>query len=163
MPRSACSGWLAASVPAVIALSLCLVGEPSAPPAAHAAGSPDGAGSPDTAGAPGEKKALVLRNVTIRIHPGQTVALCGPSGSGKTTILNLLLRFTFRAFNKAFDLTGEVYTWTVGWLLRSSLLVLVGYGPLLCAISMGAIIGQLRSADLKWDKTIKSGKARLPT
>ena len=47
--------------------------------------------------------------------------------------------------------------------LRNILLVLVGYGPLLCAISMGAIIGQLRSADLKWDKTIKSGKARLPT
>jgi cellulose synthase/poly-beta-1,6-N-acetylglucosamine synthase-like glycosyltransferase len=46
--------------------------------------------------------------------------------------------------------------------LRNILLVLVGYGPLLCAISLGAIIGQLRSADLKWDKTIKSGKARLP-
>ena len=47
--------------------------------------------------------------------------------------------------------------------LRNILLVLVGYGPLLCAISLGAMIGQLRSADLKWDKTIKSGKARLPT
>lgn len=47
--------------------------------------------------------------------------------------------------------------------LRNILLVLVGYGPLLCAISLGAIIGQLRSADLKWDKTMKSGKARLPT
>ena len=46
--------------------------------------------------------------------------------------------------------------------LRNILLVLVGFGPLLCAISLGAIIGQLRSADLKWDKTIKSGKARLP-
>ena len=47
--------------------------------------------------------------------------------------------------------------------LRNILLVLVGYGPLLCAISLGAIIGQLRSSDLKWDKTVKSGKARLPT
>ena len=47
--------------------------------------------------------------------------------------------------------------------LRNILLVLVGYGPLLCAISLGATIGQLRSADLKWDKTIKSGRVKLPT
>jgi ABC-type multidrug transport system fused ATPase/permease subunit len=36
---------------------------------------------------------LVLRDVSIGVEPGQTVALCGPSGSGKSTILNLLLRF----------------------------------------------------------------------
>jgi ABC-type multidrug transport system fused ATPase/permease subunit len=39
------------------------------------------------------KSPDVLRNVTIEIHPNQTVALCGPSGSGKSTILNLILRF----------------------------------------------------------------------
>jgi ABC-type multidrug transport system fused ATPase/permease subunit len=37
--------------------------------------------------------ATVLENVSLKVEPGQTVALCGPSGGGKSTILNLLLRF----------------------------------------------------------------------
>ena len=40
-----------------------------------------------------DRATRVLKNVSIRIEPGQTVALCGPSGSGKSTVLNLLLRF----------------------------------------------------------------------
>lgn len=45
--------------------------------------------------------------------------------------------------------------------LRNVMLVLVGYGPLLCAVACGSIMAELRKADLKWDKTIKSGKARI--
>ena len=45
--------------------------------------------------------------------------------------------------------------------LRNALVVLFGYGPLLCAIACAAIVAELRKADLKWDKTIKSGKVRI--
>ncbi|MBM7583214.1 ATP-binding cassette subfamily B protein [Caldicoprobacter guelmensis] len=36
---------------------------------------------------------LVLRNFSLEVKPGQTVALVGETGAGKTTIINLLTRF----------------------------------------------------------------------
>lgn len=35
----------------------------------------------------------VLRDFTLRVEPGETIALVGPTGAGKTTIVNLLCRF----------------------------------------------------------------------
>jgi cellulose synthase/poly-beta-1,6-N-acetylglucosamine synthase-like glycosyltransferase len=42
------------------------------------------------------------------------------------------------------------------WLARP-LLYVVGYGPLLCAITAAAYIAELRRADLVWEKTEKTG------
>ena len=40
-----------------------------------------------------EKSNLILKNVSITVPKGKTVALVGQSGSGKTTLANLLARF----------------------------------------------------------------------
>ncbi len=39
------------------------------------------------------KSAPALNNVTLTIHPGETIALIGPSGGGKTSLVNLVPRF----------------------------------------------------------------------
>lgn len=40
-----------------------------------------------------EKGAPLIEHFSLRILPGQTVAIVGPTGAGKTTIVNLLMRF----------------------------------------------------------------------
>jgi subfamily B ATP-binding cassette protein MsbA len=35
----------------------------------------------------------VLENVSLRVEPGETIAIVGPNGCGKTTLMNMLARF----------------------------------------------------------------------
>ena len=42
---------------------------------------------------PARPDALVLRDLSFRVKPGQTVALVGSSGGGKSTVVQLIERF----------------------------------------------------------------------
>jgi len=46
-----------------------------------------------TGGAQPSDEDWVLRDVSFRVRPGQTVAIVGHTGAGKTTVISLLLRF----------------------------------------------------------------------
>jgi ATP-binding cassette, subfamily B, multidrug efflux pump len=46
-----------------------------------------------TGGASPKETDWVLRDVSFRVEPGQTLAIVGHTGAGKTTIIQLLLRF----------------------------------------------------------------------
>ena len=36
---------------------------------------------------------VILKDLSLKVRPGMTVAIVGPTGAGKTTIINLLMRF----------------------------------------------------------------------
>jgi glycosyltransferase involved in cell wall biosynthesis len=53
-------------------------------------------------------------------------------------------------------------TWG-GRLISAILLYLVGYGSLLCACTFASYLKELSGAEMRWDKTEKTGKVTIPT
>jgi cellulose synthase/poly-beta-1,6-N-acetylglucosamine synthase-like glycosyltransferase len=49
-----------------------------------------------------------------------------------------------------------------GRLISAIILYLVGYGTLLCACTFASYVKELRRAEMRWDKTEKTGKMTLP-
>jgi len=50
----------------------------------------------------------------------------------------------------------------LGWLFSRVFVYIAGYGPLLCACTFASYVKELRGAEMKWDKTEKSGKVGRP-
>ncbi len=56
-----------------------------------------------------EDGKLVLEDFSLKVKPGETIALVGPTGGGKTTIVNLLCRF-FEPVRGVIRINGRDYT-----------------------------------------------------
>ena len=49
-----------------------------------------------------------------------------------------------------------------GGVMSRAFIYIAGYGPLLCACTFASYIKELRHAEMKWDKTEKTGKVAMP-
>ncbi len=76
-----------------------------------------------------DRSSIILNDVSLRVEPGQTVAIVGPSGMGKSTIAGLVARF-FDPFSGAVKIDGrDIREYTlkslrdqIGFVLQESLL-----------------------------------------
>jgi cellulose synthase/poly-beta-1,6-N-acetylglucosamine synthase-like glycosyltransferase len=81
----------------------------------------------------------------------------GPTGSMVLTLflyswlaLAMLVSFTAILLEQS-----RLFSW-----LAPTMLLLGGYGAFLCAVTFGAYVKELQGAEMKWDKTVKTGKVQ---
>ncbi|TMW58939.1 hypothetical protein Poli38472_007084 [Pythium oligandrum] len=83
---------------------------------------------------PSRPDSIVCNDYSLRIAPGETIALVGPSGSGKSTIVSLLERF-YDPLDGSVKLDGvDVRELNVAWLRQQ--VGLVGQEPVLFATNI---------------------------
>jgi ATP-binding cassette subfamily B (MDR/TAP) protein 1 len=81
----------------------------------------------------------ILRNFSLRIEAGETVALCGPSGGGKSTLFALLERFYDPIQGEIFMDEVSISSLNINWLRGQ--IGLIGQEPVLFAGSILENIG----------------------
>jgi ATP-binding cassette subfamily B protein len=65
-----------------------------------------------------------LRDVSLKVEPGQMIGLCGPSGAGKSTFVNLLCRFYDVTDGQILIDGNDIRDYDVKWLRRQIGMVL---------------------------------------
>ena len=81
------------------------------------------------------------------------------SHGGKMTLI--LFIYAWLALGMPAAYLAKVLEKTRFKVLAMPVLYIAGFGPLLCAITFASYIAELRGAELKWDKTEKTGKVAL--
>ena len=89
----------------------------------------------------------VLRDISFRADPGETVAIIGSTGSGKTTLVNLIMRF--------YDVTGGsilVDGADVRDYVQEDLRGRMGFVPQKAVLFSGTVMSNVTGADVPADK-----------
>ena len=63
---------------------------------------------------PTRNDVTILKNFSLAVEPGQTVALVGPSGCGKSTVINLIQRF-YDPEEGSVSITRSLTTFVLCW------------------------------------------------